>query len=51
MLKNWNYILLVSTILGAVLTPSADPFTQILLASAILFLYTIGALLSILIKN
>lgn len=44
MIKYWKYILLVSTILGAILTPSTDPITQILLALAILLLYFTGVI-------
>lgn len=39
MLKGWRIIVLGSVILGAVLTPSTDPLTQSLLASAVLGLY------------
>jgi sec-independent protein translocase protein TatC len=39
MLKGWRYILLGAAVLGAVLTPSTDPVTQSLLASAVLSLY------------
>ncbi|HAC61973.1 MAG TPA: twin-arginine translocase subunit TatC [Cyanothece sp. UBA12306] len=39
MLKGWRVIVLGSVILGAVLTPSTDPLTQSLLASAVLGLY------------
>ena len=42
MLYYWKYVLLLSTIIGAVLTPSTDPITQILLSVAILALYFIG---------
>lgn len=43
MLRLWRYIVLASTIISAILTPSTDPITQICLASAILFLYFTGA--------
>lgn len=43
MLELWRYVVLASTIISAVLTPSTDPITQICLASAILFLYLTGA--------
>lgn len=43
MLQVWKYVLLFSTILGAVLTPSADPLTQLLLSSAIFALYLVGS--------
>ncbi|MGK7940438.1 MAG: twin-arginine translocase subunit TatC [Crocosphaera sp.] len=39
MLKGWRIVVLGSVILGAVLTPSTDPLTQSLLASAVLSLY------------
>lgn len=47
MLDLWKYVLLLSTVIGAVLTPSADPFTQLLLSSAVFFLYIIGSLFAI----
>jgi len=51
MLSVWRYIILVSTIIGAVLTPSTDPLTQLLLALAILLLYFSGAGILFLIKK
>ncbi len=42
MLTGWRYVILAATILGAVLTPSTDPFTQSLLAGAVLGLYFSG---------
>lgn len=45
MLKLWRYVVLFATIIGAVLTPSTDPITQLLLSSAILILYFLGALI------
>jgi sec-independent protein translocase protein TatC len=51
MLGAWRYIVLVATILGAILTPSTDPLTQILLSSAILILYFAGLGILFLIKN
>lgn len=42
MLKSWRYILLISTVISAVLTPSTDPLTQIILSLAILTLYLTG---------
>ena len=42
MLGAWRYIILISTIFGAILTPSTDPFTQLLLSVAILLLYFSG---------
>jgi sec-independent protein translocase protein TatC len=51
MLGAWRYIILVSTILGAILTPSTDPLTQLLLSVAILLLYFSGLAILFLIKN
>lgn len=51
MLGAWRYIILVSTILGAVLTPSTDPLTQLLLSLAILLLYFSGLGILFLLKN
>ena len=51
MLGAWRYVILVSTILGAILTPSTDPLTQLLLSLAILLLYFSGLGILFLIKN
>lgn len=51
MLSAWRYVILVSTILGAILTPSTDPLTQLLLSVAILLLYFTGLGILFLIKN
>jgi sec-independent protein translocase protein TatC len=51
MLSAWRYVILVSTVLGAILTPSTDPLTQLLLSLAILLLYFIGLGILFLIKN
>jgi sec-independent protein translocase protein TatC len=51
MLGAWRYVILVSTILGAILTPSTDPLTQLLLSVAILLLYLSGIGILFLIKN
>merc|ERR1711997_744802 len=42
MFSVWRYIILFATILGAILTPSTDPLTQLLLSVAILLLYFTG---------
>ena len=47
----WRYVILGSTIIGAILTPSTDPLTQLLLSGAILCLYFSGAGILLLIKN
>jgi sec-independent protein translocase protein TatC len=51
MLGAWKYIILISTILGAILTPSTDPLTQLLLSVAILMLYFTGLGILFLIKK
>ena len=51
MLKAWRYVILISTILGAILTPSTDPLTQLLLSLAILLLYCSGVGILFLIKT
>jgi sec-independent protein translocase protein TatC len=51
MLSAWRYVILLSTILGAILTPSTDPLTQLLLSLAILLLYFSGLAILFLIKN
>nr|WRW10652.1 Sec-independent periplasmic protein translocase [Ascoseira mirabilis] len=47
MLNYWRPMVLFSTILGAILTPSADPVTQLLLSLALFFLYFFGSITSI----
>ena len=44
MLSYWKYTIFFSTIVGAILTPSTDPMTQICLSSAIMLLYFVGIL-------
>jgi sec-independent protein translocase protein TatC len=51
MLNAWKYIVLSSTIIGAVLTPSTDPFTQILMSTAIFILYLTGTIILITLKK
>jgi len=51
MLEAWRYVILIATIFGAILTPSTDPFTQLLLSAAILLLYLSGIGILFLIKN
>ena len=46
MKKGWKYIVLFSTILGAIITPSTDPITQLILSSVILILYGLGIILT-----
>ena len=42
MVRSWRYIIFASTILGAVITPSTDPVTQIFMSGTILLLYFSG---------
>ena len=51
MFSSWRYVVLGSTIIGAVLTPSTDPLTQLILSVAILILYFSGAGILLLMKN
>lgn len=45
MLKYWKYTIFISTIFGAIITPSTDPITQIFISTAVLFLYLIGCII------
>jgi sec-independent protein translocase protein TatC len=51
MLSIWRYVILGSTIIGAILTPSVDPLTQILMSSIVVILYFLGAGVVILIEK
>lgn len=42
MVSAWKYVVLIATIAAAILTPSADPITQLLLTAAIFILYMGG---------
>jgi len=42
MSESWKPVTLFAVIMGAILTPSTDPVTQILFSGAILFLYCLG---------
>ena len=43
MFSVWRYVTLGSTIVGAILTPSVDPITQLFMSSIIMILYFGGA--------
>jgi sec-independent protein translocase protein TatC len=43
MFSAWKYIVVIATTLAAIITPSTDPITQILMASALLMLYLGGS--------
>jgi sec-independent protein translocase protein TatC len=45
MLAAWRWVLLTASIAGAVLTPSTDPVTMLLLGGAITALYLVGVAL------
>ncbi|MCO5583705.1 hypothetical protein L7F22_037619 [Adiantum nelumboides] len=45
MLSVWRYVVVGAVIAAAVLTPSTDPLTQVLLAGPLIGLYLGGALL------
>lgn len=51
LLSSWRYVVLGSTVLAAILTPTVDPLTQLFLSIAFLLLYFTGYLLSLLIKG
>ncbi|MFZ9565979.1 MAG: twin-arginine translocase subunit TatC [Vulcanococcus sp.] len=46
MLKAWRFVVMASALAGAVLTPSTDPITMLLLSGAITALYFVGVGLS-----
>nr|YP_009695275.1 Sec-independent protein translocase component [Nitzschia alba]QEI59611.1 Sec-independent protein translocase component [Nitzschia alba] len=46
----WKYIILLSTILGAILTPSTDPLTQIFFSLVLIILYSFGLIFIYLIR-
>jgi sec-independent protein translocase protein TatC len=43
MLSYWKYVVVICTIIAAIITPSTDPITQILMSSALLALYLGGS--------
>nr|YP_009296959.1 Sec-independent translocase component C [Ceramium japonicum]AOM66302.1 Sec-independent translocase component C [Ceramium japonicum] len=45
MLTYWKYIIFIATILGAIITPSTDPITQIFTSTAIIMLYFLGCII------
>jgi sec-independent protein translocase protein TatC len=51
LISSWRYVVLGSTILAAVLTPTVDPLTQLFLSVAFLGLYFAGYLLSVVLKG
>ena len=51
MLSAWKYVIIFCTILAAIITPSTDPATQVLLSTALLSLYLSGSGFVILLKK
>jgi sec-independent protein translocase protein TatC len=51
MISIWRYVILGSTIVGAILTPSVDPLTQIIMSTIVLILYFGGASVVLLIDK
>ena len=51
MLQAWRYIVIISTIIGAILTPSTDPVTQLIMSSAVLALYFSGIIILLILKK
>jgi len=51
MLSAWKYVVVICTIIAAIITPSTDPITQILLSGALLSLYLGGSGFVILLKK
>jgi sec-independent protein translocase protein TatC len=51
MLSAWKYVIVICTIVAAVITPSTDPVTQILLSVALLSLYLAGSVIVIFLKK
>jgi sec-independent protein translocase protein TatC len=43
MISAWKYVVVIATTLAAIITPSTDPVTQILMTGALLMLYLGGA--------
>lgn len=51
MLSAWKYVIVICTIVAAIITPSTDPVTQIILSIALLSLYLGGSGFVILLKK
>nr|QCI08384.1 Sec-independent protein translocase component TatC [Ptilothamnion sphaericum] len=51
MLSFWRYIIFISTIIGAIITPSTDPITQIFMTLTILILYFSGIIVLKILKK
>jgi len=51
MLSYWKYVVVICTVLAAIITPSTDPVTQILMSTALLTLYLGGSGFVIILKK
>ena len=51
MLGAWKYVVVLVTTIAAVITPSTDPVTQIIMATALLILYLGGSSIVLLLKK
>jgi sec-independent protein translocase protein TatC len=51
MLSYWKYVVVICTVVAAVITPSTDPITQLLMSTALLTLYLGGSGFVILLKK
>ena len=51
MLSAWKYVVVICTVVAAIITPSTDPVTQLLLSTALLSLYLGGSGVVILLKK
>jgi len=51
MLAAWRWVVLIAALAGAVLTPSTDPVTMLLLTGAITALYLVGVGLASLVSG
>nr|AIA21293.1 sec-independent protein translocase-like protein [Pyropia kanakaensis] len=51
MIQAWRYIIIISTIAGAILTPSTDPVTQLIMSLAVLILYFSGIIILLILKK
>jgi sec-independent protein translocase protein TatC len=51
MLNAWKYMIFISTIMGAILTPSTDPLTQLIMSFAILILYFSGIMILVILNK
>lgn len=46
MLSQWKWVVIISTLIAAIITPSTDPITQLITALPLIVLYFFGALVT-----